>query len=445
MVPDHLGLLKEGEAFVHVKDDLMGRLPEATHLLAMRIPSYFSGDLRKLRLCTYETLLGRARDVDNAKTIDAKDEKDAQSISSSVHRCVGFFKNFKNGLVLSTRGERSEADRMSGGDFDGDTAWVCWDPELVHTISFEDGEATTGPKFRIVCSDEEHRLVEDSSTSDFLRFVRHFRTHQRQLGLLSNLLETVFNRKGIDDALSKAIGTEAFLQVDHPFFLRKLVGGVEREANRLIKPSWKNTSLSRKSTSGRAVCKMYQFAVGEVHKILSAFTDTHDYTYRNPQIMSVVHNALSGGQASVKEVEQLREEMHEETKEHDATFCGLYRRWDKRRDKRNQNKDIGRSMEKYYRGRRAYLCNKYKDNYSKRMLMFAVLYEQSSNYYERKEKVNKFAWRVASEWLLFIVAEQNKLQSENRATLVMTSTMEHWVLSFMRRSRPTKKRQRFKN
>lgn len=34
-------------------------------------------------------------------------------------------------VVFSTRGRRAGASMLSGGDYDGDTFWVCWDPTLV--------------------------------------------------------------------------------------------------------------------------------------------------------------------------------------------------------------------------------------------------------------------------------------------------------------------------
>ncbi|KAL2827983.1 RNA dependent RNA polymerase-domain-containing protein [Aspergillus cavernicola] len=37
----------------------------------------------------------------------------------------------KSCIVFSVKGERPAADQMSGGDLDGDTFFVCWDPDLV--------------------------------------------------------------------------------------------------------------------------------------------------------------------------------------------------------------------------------------------------------------------------------------------------------------------------
>jgi hypothetical protein len=37
-------------------------------------------------------------------------------------------------IFLSTVGERAEADTLSGGDYDGDLVWVCWDEDIVKYI-----------------------------------------------------------------------------------------------------------------------------------------------------------------------------------------------------------------------------------------------------------------------------------------------------------------------
>jgi hypothetical protein len=119
MLPDHIQLLQEGEAFVGLPDELRGSLHNAKEVLAFRNPSYFDGDLRKLKLVQYDDLLLRANEKGG----------------TWVAKCQGFFKNSTAALVLSTIGSESEAARMSGGDFDGDKAWICFDRDLVEQVS----------------------------------------------------------------------------------------------------------------------------------------------------------------------------------------------------------------------------------------------------------------------------------------------------------------------
>ena len=97
MIPDHTGLLESNEAYVAVGDDSTNcEIAKIGHIVAMRSPSYFPGDVRKLKVVSEADLIMRCA-------------------TNGV-----FFKNIVAGLVLSTKGSKSEADMMSGGDFDGD-------------------------------------------------------------------------------------------------------------------------------------------------------------------------------------------------------------------------------------------------------------------------------------------------------------------------------------
>jgi hypothetical protein len=95
MFPDHTGLLESGEAYVALGDACLevGRLGE---IIAIRSPSYFSSDIRKLKVVSKKELTRRC---------EARGK---------------FFADINVGLVLSTQGSISEAELMSGGDFDGD-------------------------------------------------------------------------------------------------------------------------------------------------------------------------------------------------------------------------------------------------------------------------------------------------------------------------------------
>jgi hypothetical protein len=98
MLPDHTGLLQSDEAYVAVGDESthyeIGRLG---NIIAMRLPSYFPSDIRKLKVVSKEELLQRCPSKGK------------------------FFCGILAGIVLSTKGNRSVAEMMSGGDFDGDT------------------------------------------------------------------------------------------------------------------------------------------------------------------------------------------------------------------------------------------------------------------------------------------------------------------------------------
>ena len=61
----------------------------------------------------------------------------------------------KDVIVLSTRGSRAPADQMSGGDYDGDEAWICWDERLVNTFSPSEPAAVVAPPITSCVSKEK--------------------------------------------------------------------------------------------------------------------------------------------------------------------------------------------------------------------------------------------------------------------------------------------------
>ncbi|KAK4929864.1 hypothetical protein LTR49_003491 [Elasticomyces elasticus] len=60
-------------------------------------------------------------------------------------------------IVFSIHGPRPEAGKLSGGDYDGDTFWVCWEPSLVK--HFKNAPAAWSPR-----SPEDLGIVKDTVT-----------------------------------------------------------------------------------------------------------------------------------------------------------------------------------------------------------------------------------------------------------------------------------------
>ncbi|KAL2187759.1 hypothetical protein L209DRAFT_683868 [Thermothelomyces heterothallicus CBS 203.75] len=115
MVADFWGILEENE--VHVgfsskfRDELDGvsyTLLADCDVLVARSPAHFVSDIQKVR-AVFNPELHALKDV----------------------------------IVFSTKGDIPLADKLSGGDYDGDLAWVCWDPEIVD--NFENAEVPVEP------------------------------------------------------------------------------------------------------------------------------------------------------------------------------------------------------------------------------------------------------------------------------------------------------------
>jgi len=56
MIPDHSGLLNENEAYVADRDK---RTDDFSHILTVRSPAYFSGDMLKMNLVSRNEILMR--------------------------------------------------------------------------------------------------------------------------------------------------------------------------------------------------------------------------------------------------------------------------------------------------------------------------------------------------------------------------------------------------
>jgi hypothetical protein len=102
MVPDFDGVLEPDEVYIDISSfrdesaglstvDLFGK-----EILVTRSPAHLLSDIQKVKVVPKVELM-RLKDV----------------------------------IVFSTKGSMSLAAKLSGGDYDGDRAWVCWEPTIV--------------------------------------------------------------------------------------------------------------------------------------------------------------------------------------------------------------------------------------------------------------------------------------------------------------------------
>ncbi|KAL2015359.1 hypothetical protein VTK56DRAFT_5756 [Thermocarpiscus australiensis] len=104
MVVDFWGVLEENEVHVGFSskfsdDDGSYTLLADCDVLVARSPAHFVSDVQKVR-AVFKPQLHALKDV----------------------------------IVFSTKGNIPLADKLSGGDYDGDMAWVCWDPDIVNSF-----------------------------------------------------------------------------------------------------------------------------------------------------------------------------------------------------------------------------------------------------------------------------------------------------------------------
>ncbi len=67
--------------------------------------------------------------------------------------------HFKDVVVFSTKGEIPLAHMLSGGDYDGDTPWICWDPDVVKC--FENADLPEMPSKKDCGLVQQNRQVKD--------------------------------------------------------------------------------------------------------------------------------------------------------------------------------------------------------------------------------------------------------------------------------------------
>ncbi len=109
MVPDFWGVLEPDEVYLDFSsfvDDVSGfsgEILRGKDILVARSPAHFVSDIQKVRAVAKEELWG-----------------------------------LKDVIVFSTKGNPSLAAKLSGGDYDGDMAWICWDASIVNNFANAD-------------------------------------------------------------------------------------------------------------------------------------------------------------------------------------------------------------------------------------------------------------------------------------------------------------------
>lgn len=89
-------------------------------------------------------------------------------------------------VVFSSKGECALAEKLSGGDYDGDKAWICWDPDIVDP--FQNAEVPKAPPLaEYGINKDTIKVKELISQPDYIsRFLRHGFDFNLQSSLLGS-------------------------------------------------------------------------------------------------------------------------------------------------------------------------------------------------------------------------------------------------------------------
>ncbi|KAK3399196.1 RNA dependent RNA polymerase-domain-containing protein [Sordaria brevicollis] len=122
---------------------------------------------------------------------------------SDIQRVRAVFKpelhSLKDVIIFSTKGDIPLAQKLSGGDYDGDMAWVCWDPEIVD--GFVNAEMPKEPDLskylrkdkttfkQLMAARGASPEAKEQTTYDMIQKSFHFAMQPNYLGVCTNYKE----------------------------------------------------------------------------------------------------------------------------------------------------------------------------------------------------------------------------------------------------------------
>lgn len=210
---------------------------------------------------------------------------------SDIQRVKAVFKpelgSLKDVIVFSTKGDIPLADKLSGGDYDGDIAWVCWEPGIVNNFAnaplprvpdlFKAGVLTK------LFSTYENLSPSPGSwdtTTEFVDRAFRFNMEPSLLGTCTNYKEKLcYSRNSVRDEYAVFMSTLISHLVDRAkqgiVFSerdwdreRKVLNGQQRDAQRAkkrldpVQPHYKNDSWGG-SEAPTHIIDYVKFAVGK--------------------------------------------------------------------------------------------------------------------------------------------------------------------------------------
>ena len=199
MVPDFCNVLEEGEVHMSFSrnsdcdtkatDGISRNELHGHDVLVARAPAHFPSDIQRVK-AVFRPELRHLQDV----------------------------------IVFSIKGDVSLADRLSGGDYDGDKAWVCWDPNIVE--NFENAPVPKQPhlfkKFEgdtngyLIKDDRTFQMIleshcqgdRDAAVAEFIKESFAFNMQPSLLGSCTKYKERVcYNTGSIDDEKAILLST----------------------------------------------------------------------------------------------------------------------------------------------------------------------------------------------------------------------------------------------
>lgn len=225
IAPDPHGVLEEGEIFFRPYETTM-RLKDAN-----------GEDFQDNTLCG-PVLVTRH---------PCKLPTDVQKVKAASHKVLDVYRDV---ILFSTRGERSLASLLGGGDYDGDTVNVIWHPEIVTPFKNAPTEYSEPPedlsKFFEKQTLTVEKALEDGTFNDqFTSFLLASLDQRCSPGRYSVLHDTAVYEKGYDDAFTRLMAFMFCELLDSAKTGKRVLAGVFESHSRQVAkfpPGWKDTT-----------------------------------------------------------------------------------------------------------------------------------------------------------------------------------------------------------
>ncbi|OTB06797.1 hypothetical protein M426DRAFT_318509 [Hypoxylon sp. CI-4A] len=245
MVVDFLGVLEEDEVhlgfsskFTDENSNFSETFLHGMDVLVARTPAHYPSDIQRVK-AVFKPELGSLKDV----------------------------------IIFPTKGNIPLADKLSGGDYDGDIAWVCWEPAIVN--NFRNADMPNVPNLfeagiihkenQRYCDLKETRNI----TSEFLLRAFRFNLQHNLLGMCTNYKERLcYARNSVEDDTAILLSTLISHLVDRAkqgiVFTEEDWAGLRKTLSRVDPP---NPQYKRETWGGKGepthIIDYVKFAVGK--------------------------------------------------------------------------------------------------------------------------------------------------------------------------------------
>ncbi|RDW61875.1 RNA dependent RNA polymerase [Aspergillus mulundensis] len=257
-------------------------------------------------------------------------------------------RHFKDVIVFPTTGDHPLADMLSGGDYDGDTPWICWDQHIVR--SFHNSQPPSGtenyPPDYFGLSKHSVPMEEIQSMDEFLESSFAFNLTLSNLGRCTVEHEKLSYDESIDSTHAKELsillshlvdGRKAGVHLSEDAWqkYRKKISPRVREL-----PAYKNPERKPRRNN---IIDYIRFVVSRdarnevLTKLQKAFPQEENSHTRDPDLVQPWNDVCEKAKAEKAKIEKSKNQRHNDDESLYAVLKAITREVDKFQRKWNDS------------------------------------------------------------------------------------------------------------